>query len=197
MVKREEKYKIKQHESSLHIHKPDSFEASDTIIFNSYDEILNDIKRNNAILSYRLHNPTLVLDFQFDDIAKHERISIILCNQIANLYNRNLENKEPFRLLYCNLKPQGLFHKGLRRRKLTSESCLAVTTERSYLDLFPKETLIYLSPHANSEMGRFSEDANYILGVLPEQREPLSYFTARKEGIRCERLPINIQNLPQ
>jgi ribonuclease P protein 1 len=43
--------------------------------------------------------------------------------------------------------------------------CFEVT-ESSYLDIFPHEKLIYLSPDSNVEMTSFDHDAIYILGGI-------------------------------
>jgi len=45
--------------------------------------------------------------------------------------------------------------------------CFEVT-ESSYLDIFPNEKLIYLSPDSNVEMTSFDHDAVYIIGGIAD-----------------------------
>ena len=46
------------------------------------------------------------------------------------------------------------------------ESMCFEATESSYLDVFPRERLIYLSPDSDEEMVSFDHDAVYIIGGI-------------------------------
>lgn len=41
--------------------------------------------------------------------------------------------------------------------------------ENSYLDLFPKQKLVYLTPHCREEMDTFDHDAVYIVGAIVDK----------------------------
>lgn len=41
--------------------------------------------------------------------------------------------------------------------------------EKSYLDLFPKQKLVYLTPHCREEMDTFDHDAVYIVGAIVDK----------------------------
>lgn len=41
--------------------------------------------------------------------------------------------------------------------------------ESSYLDVFPKDQLIYLTPHCREEMTKYDPDAVYIVGGLVDK----------------------------
>ena len=63
----------------------------------------------------------------------------------------------------------------------------------SYLSKFPKEKLIYLTPHCKEEMKHFDHDAVYIIGGIVDlgNSEPLTFAKARKEGIRMQKFPLD------
>jgi ribonuclease P protein 1 len=60
----------------------------------------------------------------------------------------------------------------------------AKTSEQSYVDLFPKERLVYLSPHAEHELLEDDEDNIYVIGGFVDTgrdaHRPLSYARAQK-----------------
>jgi ribonuclease P protein 1 len=77
-------------------------------------------------------------------------------------------------------------------------------TSKSYLDLFPKQQLIYLSPHAQEVMTDYDHSAAFIIGGLVDRQKIicLSNEKAKHENIRSMRLPLddlvkthNIQSL--
>ncbi|NWR24613.1 TM10B methyltransferase, partial [Emberiza fucata] len=68
------------------------------------------------------------------------------------------------------------------------------TTPESYLDLFPLEAIVYLTP--DSENGRLLEDIDpskvYVLGGLVDEsiHKQLTLRRAREQRLRTARLPI-------
>jgi len=66
-------------------------------------------------------------------------------------------------------------------------------TEKSYLDLYPKQDLIYLSPDAHNTLSHFDANKIYILGGIVDKygEEPLTLTKAKKEGIACYKLPLD------
>lgn len=41
--------------------------------------------------------------------------------------------------------------------------------EKSYLDVFPKEQLVYLTPHCRDVMKEFDHNAVYIIGAIVDK----------------------------
>jgi ribonuclease P protein 1 len=66
-------------------------------------------------------------------------------------------------------------------------------TEKSYLDLFPKENIVYLTPHCREELREFDHDAIYIIGAMVDKgnSEPLSLAKAKREGLKMAKLPLD------
>ncbi|RZC42068.1 mitochondrial ribonuclease P protein 1 -like protein [Asbolus verrucosus] len=65
--------------------------------------------------------------------------------------------------------------------------------ESSYLEKFPKERLIYLTPHCREELLEYDHDAIYIIGGIVDMmnNQPLSLAKAKKEGVRMAKLPLD------
>ena len=141
-----------------------------------------------------LFGPKLVIDLDYDPYMKLSECRQ-LGQQIHLLYNWNrYRAKEPFDLHFTNCDPKGptieAVHKYLPNHKTSGFS--ADFHQKSYTDLFAKERLVYLSPHSNQTLKTMNCDDIHIIGGLLDKsfHEPLSYVKAKKEGIRCVRLPI-------
>ncbi|RXG61192.1 Mitochondrial ribonuclease P protein 1-like protein [Armadillidium vulgare] len=123
-------------------------------------------------------------------------------SDITAMYNNRLANAMEFNQpLVIDLD----FYDHMKRKEIYSlanqlKLCICLTTSlsnditsKSYLDLFPKEKLIYLTPDARQEMQTFNSDAVYIIGgILDEGRtSPLSLAKAKRENIKTEKLPLD------
>lgn len=67
-------------------------------------------------------------------------------------------------------------------------------TTESYLDIFPRERLVYLTPDAKDSIQTYNHDDIYIIGAFLDKfslNKPVSHTKALCEGIRQYRLPIN------
>ncbi|XP_061525875.1 tRNA methyltransferase 10 homolog B isoform X3 [Phycodurus eques] len=73
-------------------------------------------------------------------------------------------------------------------------------TERSCLDIFPPERVVYLSPDAEEALERVDHDDVYVLGGLVDEsvQKTLSLSRAKELGVRAARLPIDehMQKMP-
>lgn len=65
--------------------------------------------------------------------------------------------------------------------------------ECSYLDLFPKQQLCYLTPHCREELLEYDPDTTYIIGGIVDKvtNEPLSLAKAKKDGLKMAKLPLD------
>ena len=66
-----------------------------------------------------------------------------------------------------------------------------VYTEQSYLDIFPKENIVYLSPDSRNELKWDDEDV-YVIGGLVDidVKSNASLGKAKREGVRHAHLPM-------
>jgi hypothetical protein len=147
---------------------------------------------NNVAASIRCQAPKIVLDFQFESSCNN-RISYVadLMKSADEAYKINARDKEPFQMVFCNLKKNSKFYQWLDNNYNFNSSYLVEFTERNYTDIFSKDKLIYLTADANREMVSYDPNRVYVLGVTRDFRHviPHSFHAARRDGIEYMRFP--------
>lgn len=78
---------------------------------------------------------------------------------------------DPFDIHYANYNKESEIATGLLKYIPTLYDSDFPTSihENSYLDVFPKEKLIYLTPHCRQEMETFDHEAVYIVGGIVDK----------------------------
>jgi ribonuclease P protein 1 len=155
----------------------------------------------------------IVIDCGFEQEHAREHYLLNLVDQVQYLYAEINQYHSPSFVYLCNLSRHGRLQAEFDRRS-PLENLSLEATESSYLDIFPKEKLIYLSPDSNVEMTSFDHDAVYIIGgiidlsrysfflqITKEKhsffciciggKKPLTFGKAKRENIRHQRLPID------
>ncbi|XP_026285930.1 mitochondrial ribonuclease P protein 1 homolog [Frankliniella occidentalis] len=126
-------------------------------------------------------------DSQMDDMRiKHTAKQILYCH----VYNRSV--KRPFSLHLCNLETDGRLMYYIRRLHPKFEIDTPVSLHSgSYLDVFERRNLVYLSPHTTATV-EYNPNDIYILGALVDKDMglALSNKKAAKEKIRSASLPL-------
>lgn len=77
---------------------------------------------------------------------------------------------DPYDLYFCNFN-EGVLKDYLKRHIPTIEEPafpLNVHKE-SYLDLFPKDKIVYLTPHSKDTMEVYDHDAIYVIGAIVDK----------------------------
>ena len=142
----------------------------------------------------------LVIDLSFDDIMSAEE-----CHRLAQLLftivytNNGLESDEiKFKINVCNnltknSKTIEYLNKYLpQNQKLNNFEI----HDKSYLNLFDNQRLVYLSPDATQTID-FDANDIYIIGgivqkhIFKKASNRLTYLKAVEEGVRVGRLPID------
>lgn len=72
---------------------------------------------------------------------------------------------------FCNFKSEGIVQEYFRRQvpTLDDPSFPLNLHEESYLDLFPRDQLVYLTPHCNETIEQYDHDAIYIIGAIVDK----------------------------
>jgi ribonuclease P protein 1 len=137
-------------------------------------------RQNEKDLRERLLLPSarlgefLVLDCGFEEEHAREYYLGNLADQIQYLFADITRYHSPSFVYLCNLPRQGRLQAEFDRRSSLDNMCFEVT-QSSYLDLFPRDKLIYLTPDSNVEMTTFDHDAVYVVGGIAD----LSKFISR------------------
>lgn len=135
---------------------------------------------------------TLVFDLDYEQEMTNREL-INAADQLQEAFATNRLSPDPFNLVFCNLKgEQYKRHMYKSIPHLGKPSCLITVTENSYLDLYPKEKLVYLTPDARQPL-RYSDDAIYIIGAMVDlgTQVPYSMARAKRQGISFARLPLD------
>lgn len=136
----------------------------------------------------------LVVDLGYDEHMVNRECTNC-ADQIKDMYAFNKLNRQPFHLYLCNANPKDRTLQHLEKfiPNIYSHNCLMTITEKSYLELFPKKNIVYLTPHCKQELLDYDHDAVYIIGGMVDKStpHPVSLAKAKKEGLRMARLPFD------
>ncbi|XP_067128187.1 tRNA methyltransferase 10 homolog C [Centruroides vittatus] len=137
---------------------------------------------------------SLVIDMSYDEyMAKRELINC--ADQIQMAYGSNKINREPFNLYFCNLHKDNALIPYLKNAipHINKNNCLITSTEKSYLDIFPKERIVYLTPNSPNVLQKFDHDSVYVIGGFVDKvnAKPLSLAKAKREGLKTAKLPLD------
>lgn len=158
--------------------------------------------RNNSIESahnwrtaqaMRFDQP-LVFDMSYDQqMSRHELENTV--SQLLESEGFNRRVQEPFHLHFCNLQPGGAYHRELLRRygDETWRRLLITHTERSPLELFPHQDLVYLTADSRSVLRTFDHTKVYIVGAMVDRsiRVGASLAIAKRFRLATARLPLD------
>lgn len=109
--------------------------------------------------------PSIVIDCGLEkSVPRH-----LIWSTTFHMFQAWLKNRVfcyPSHIIYCNLNPNGEFFSLIMElfKETNQDSTLFTWTSKSYLELFPKENLIYLSPDSRNTMETYNGKKVYIIG---------------------------------
>lgn len=134
----------------------------------------------------------LVFDMDYEQYMRPQDCQNLV-NQLLYSYSRNRESRDPFQIIFTSLDPKGKIISMLHKAKLTGENFLGIMTDQSYLDLFPRKQLVYLSPHASKVLEVVNDDDVFIVGGFNDKswQKPVSLARAKEQGLRTAKFPLD------
>lgn len=137
--------------------------------------------------------PKLVFDCSYDEhMTLHE--SKDAGRQLSYCFGDNRRHVRPFDLHMCNIDRNGPTMKALHRNipTLYDDAFPLNLHEKCFTEHFPKENLVYLTPHCNEVLEEYNPKDVYIIGSYVDKSfsEPISMAKAKQAGIRMARFPI-------
>ncbi|XP_068584340.1 tRNA methyltransferase 10 homolog B [Cebidichthys violaceus] len=132
------------------------------------------------------------VDLSMTDSMSDKEVSR-LAGQLRRLYGSNKKATRPFHLLLTDLREDGRLYRECLRMNEGFLNYVMDITEESCLDLFPPETVVYLTPDAEEALETVDADMVYVLGGLVDEsiQKKLSFSRARELSVRTARLPID------
>ena len=148
--------------------------------------------RNKLSESIRNNEPCLVVDMtrvgayrSFDDL---KNVGLQLSNVLA--LNR-FSSRVPFQLHLCNYDYSSEFHAAFSNL-FDFDRYLVFHTNKSYMDVFEKERLVYVSMSGRGKLSTFDPNRVYVIrAALRDHFQSKAFAQAKKDGISCQRLPID------
>jgi ribonuclease P protein 1 len=125
---------------------------------------------NSRLMPAIMFEPNIVFDCGYEDNMVYREIHNC-AKQLQIAFSINRIHASPMHQYFCNLKTGGMLeeHLILGMPTFLDVDFPATVTSQSYLDLFPKDQLVYLTPHTKIEMTEYDPDMVYIIGAMVDK----------------------------
>lgn len=158
----------KLHRTDLSTNSPMEYGLlRNTLFHRFYDPDMKNLY-NWRLLQVEMFGPHLVIDCGYDEFMNVFDLSMYT-KDVLKSWSDNREHFYPFDMIFCNLKQNSNSLAKLCSVLPAIERdpmCPFNYTDKHYLDLFPKEKLVYLTPHCTEVMESFDGDSIYIIGKI-------------------------------
>ncbi|CAJ1085980.1 tRNA methyltransferase 10 homolog B isoform X1 [Xyrichtys novacula] len=134
----------------------------------------------------------LCVDLSMTDSMSDKEVSR-LAGQLRRLYGSNKKATRPFHVSLTDLREDSRLYRECVRMNDGFLNYTMDITEKSCLDLFPPETIVYLTPDAEEALQTVDADKVYVLGGLVDEsiQKKLSFSKAAELSVHMARLPID------
>ncbi|XP_032155131.1 tRNA methyltransferase 10 homolog C [Sapajus apella] len=135
----------------------------------------------------------LVFDMAYENYMKPKELQNAV-SQLLESEGCNRRNVDPFHIYFCNLKIGSVYHRELVKRYGEKwDKLLLTATEKSYVDLFSKDSIIYLTADSPNVMTTFRHDKVYIIGSFVDKtmQPGTSLAKAKRLKLATECLPLD------
>lgn len=163
-------------------------------------QAVRDYRQLHLLRHSAMFGQKLIIDLDYDKYMKMYECRL-LAGQIGILYYENRLNRDypeelPFDVHFTNCANGQSTMESLKKHIKQIDKLSPYFHQQSYTklpSLFPKNKLVYLSPHASKPLPSYSHDDIYILGGYNDKSSgfKVSHVKAQSEGIRCYRLPLD------
>lgn len=125
---------------------------------------------NGQLIQNMMFDPKIVFDCSYENNMTQREIHNC-AKQLCMAFADNRIHVNPLCLYFCNFNQEGLLKQYLHQNipTLLNDDFPAEITSQSYLDVFPKDQLVYLTPHCRVNMTEYDPDMVYIIGALVDR----------------------------
>ncbi|XP_065517833.1 tRNA methyltransferase 10 homolog B isoform X3 [Lathamus discolor] len=120
------------------------------------------------LLQAKTSGPRLCVDLGVADRMTEKETSR-LASQIRRLYGANRRAEKPFWLCLTEFVVGSLIYEECFRMNDGFSNYLMDTTQESYLDLFPLDAIVYLTPDSENVLEDIDPNKVYVLGGLVDE----------------------------
>lgn len=158
-----------------------------------YDKTI-DHWNNGKLIRAMQYNPKLIIDCSYDSYMTNQEASNA-AKQFMLSFAENRNHDEPFDLHFCNVDLESYSMKVLMKfmPSLLDPAFPVHVHKENVTEVFPRERLVYLTPHCRTDLNVYNPDDIYIIGGMVDKAhsEPLSLAKAKRLGIRMARFPLD------
>lgn len=125
---------------------------------------------NGRLISAMLHEPVLVIDVGYEEyMTPPERNNC--AKQLSYSFATNRLHDSPFNLYFCNANKDGTIMRMLHKiiPSLYNPEFPSNVTSKCYSEIFDRNKLVYLSPHANTVLKNYDANLIYIIGAMVDK----------------------------
>ncbi|XP_014230591.1 mitochondrial ribonuclease P protein 1 homolog [Trichogramma pretiosum] len=153
----------------------------------------------NHMYNWNVHRASmfgnkLVYDFSYEKLMTNFELKSC-AKQIMESFAVNRIHNYPFEMTFCNVNMNGpLFERVMRFMPHILDDDFPIRVEeKSYLDLFDKSQVVYLSSDAPTMMEKYDPESIYIVGAYVDRgpKKPISMAKAKKDKIKMVKFPID------
>ncbi|KAI4494114.1 hypothetical protein M0802_009268 [Mischocyttarus mexicanus] len=158
-----------------------------------YDTSLDNFLNYNLAVN-SMFEPKIVFDCGYNTVMRNYEI-LNCAKQLLISFVFNRIHKTPAQLYCCNAPPDNEIMESLHNLvpSVYEDTYPLNITSQSYLDMFDRKQLVYLTPHSRTIMTHYDPDKIYIIGAMVDKAnpQPFSLAKAKRENIHMEKLPID------
>uniref|UniRef100_W8BQE2 tRNA (guanine(9)-N(1))-methyltransferase n=1 Tax=Ceratitis capitata TaxID=7213 RepID=W8BQE2_CERCA len=135
---------------------------------------------------------SVAIDLDYDDLM-HDRDVAKCIKQCLRIYTINRRSKCPGQLDITGIKTDGRIHTSLKRNDGWENWHLNYYFDKTHLDIFPKQNLVYLTCESDNVLDRLENGITYVIGGLVDHNhhKGLCHQRATENGLRTARLPLS------
>ncbi|XP_066517116.1 tRNA methyltransferase 10 homolog C [Hoplias malabaricus] len=136
----------------------------------------------------------LVYDMSYEQHMSRQEMENTI-SQLLETEGWNRRAAEPFHLHFCNLQPNGAYHRELLKRysQETWDRLLITATSQQHIEVFPQESLVYLTADSPNVLRTYDHSKVYIVGAMVDRsiQSGVSLANAKRMKLATARLPLD------
>ncbi|XP_014213132.1 mitochondrial ribonuclease P protein 1 homolog, partial [Copidosoma floridanum] len=157
------------------------------------DVTMNKLWKWNGLKSTMWGNK-IVFDFSYEQYMRPQEIRSC-AKQIMESYAINRVHDFPFNVYLCNVDLNGPLMTSLVKciPSLFDDDFPWTVSSKSFIELFNKDSVVYLTGHSNETLQEYDRNSIYIIGAFVDKsyKQPVSLTKAKELGVRTAKLPLD------
>lgn len=165
-----------------------------TLFHRIYDSNMNNIDNFRAMNSIQC-GPDIIVDMDYYEYMNRLEQNT-LAKQLCYIISDNRMLWEPYNVIFSSFDKESFAAKSLNKLipNIYNEEYPFNYTTKHFTELnYSRNELVYLSPHTNNVLIDHTPGSVYVIGGMVDKRitQPFSLAKAKKEKIRCAKLPLD------